>query len=142
MEPPLRLNKEVGIVPTIEIGKAEFDALDLAASITGMSHAQVVARLIQQTRLPAAQVSPSSVPAMAVPIYADYEGYRTKGTYDQVTKRIDIADGPLAGQSFKSPSSAARAVVAHYKPGVSPHRNGWGFWLLDDESGNTLQKIR
>lgn len=129
------------MVPTIEINQPEYDALDLTASITGMTHAQVVARLIQQTRLPAAPPS-STRPDTVVPIYADYDGYRTKATYDRVTRRIDIIDGPLARRSFKSPSSAARAVVSHYKPSVNPHRNGWGFWLLDDGSGDTLQKIR
>jgi hypothetical protein len=33
-------------------------------------------------------------------------------------------------------------VVAHYKPDVSPSRNGWSFWVLDDGSGKFLQTIR
>lgn len=129
-------------MPTIDVDQPEYDALDLTASITGMTHAQVVARLIQQTRLPAAPTSSAPAPDTAIPIYADYDGYRTKATYDRITRRIDITDGPLARRSFKTPSSAARAVVSHYKPSVNPHRNGWGFWLLDDGSGNTLQTIR
>ncbi|MFJ3990239.1 hypothetical protein ACIPWY_16535 [Streptomyces sp. NPDC090032] len=77
---------------------------------------------------------PPSVPAAAsqedaekermVGVYVDYEGHRTRGSYDRDTKRIDITSGPLAGQSFKSPTGAARAVVAHYKPDVNPNRNG------------------
>lgn len=37
---------------------------------------------------------------------------------------------------------AARAVMAHYKPRVSPNCNGWSFWVLDDGSGKHLQCIR
>ncbi|MGF7239465.1 MAG: hypothetical protein ACQSGP_31590 [Frankia sp.] len=75
-------------------------------------------------------------------VYADYEGHRTHGHYDGSTTRIDITSGALAGRSFKTPTGAARAVVAHYKPGVSPNRNGWSFWVLDDGSGRFLQSIR
>lgn len=77
-----------------------------------------------------------------VGVYVDYEGHRTRGNYDRDTKRIDITSGPLAGQSFKTPTGAARAVVAYYKPDVNPNRNGWSFWLLDDGSGGLLQTIR
>lgn len=130
------------MTPTIEINQAEFDALDLAASITDMTHAEVVARLVRQSRLPTTPARSALPVSKSMAIYADYAGYRTKASYDDVTKRIDITDGPLTGQSFKSPSSAARAVVSHYKPGVSPHRNGWGFWVLDDGSERFLQSIR
>lgn len=77
-----------------------------------------------------------------VGVYVDYEGHRTRGSYDRDTKRIDITSGPLAGQSFKTPTGAARAVVAYYKLDVNPNRNGWSFWLLDDGSGGLLQSIR
>ncbi|GAA4197627.1 hypothetical protein [Microbispora amethystogenes] len=80
--------------------------------------------------------------ASGVAVYVDYEGHRTQGIYDRATTRIDIISGPLAGRSFKTPTGAARAVVAHYKPGVSPNRNGWAFWMLDDGSGRFLQSIR
>lgn len=57
-------------------------------------------------------------------VYADYDGHRTHASYDPDTTRIDVTFGPLAGRSFKTPTGAARAVVAHYKPGISPNRNG------------------
>jgi hypothetical protein len=32
-------------------------------------------------------------------------------------------------------------VVKHYKPGVDPNRNGWGFWTVS-ETGEWLQALR
>jgi hypothetical protein len=104
----------------------------------------VVARLVAQASTPALtnQTTNSARPADTVGVYADYDGHRTHGEYDYTTTRIDITSGPLVGQSFKTPTGAARAVVAHYRPGVSPNRNGWSFWVLDDGSGRSLQSIR
>lgn len=75
-----------------------------------------------------------------VAIHADYEGHRTHARFVS-PGRIEIADGPLAGATYGSPSEAARAVVAHCKPTVSPHRNGWSFWILTG-SGDPLQTLR
>src|SRR5690349_21384781 len=98
-----------------------------------MTHSEVVARMVQQAR----SAAPAALPArLADPergkadIYVDYAGHRTHANFDALTRRVDVVDGPLTGQSFKSPSSAARAVVSHYKPGVSPQRNGWTFWTI------------
>lgn len=131
-------------MPTIELEQPTFDAIDLAARITGMSHSQVVDRLVRQSRSTSGPLVPPTAGAddPAVDVHADYEGHRTGAHFHQLTNRVDIVDGPLAGQSFKSPSSAARAVVAHYKPGVSPQRNGWTFWMLSDGSGRFLQSVR
>lgn len=129
-------------MPTIELDQSTFDAIDLAARITGMSHSQVVARLVQQSKAAPDPVSTPGAGEQAIDVYADYEGHRTPARFHQLTNRVDIVGGPLAGQSFKSPSSAARSVVAHYKPGVSPQRNGWTFWMLSDGSGRFLQSVR
>jgi hypothetical protein len=42
---------------------------------------------------------------------------------------------------FRTPSEAARKVVAEINPGVSPHRNGWSFWVIS-ATGAPLQAIR
>lgn len=127
---------------TITLDQPTFDAIDLAARLTGMTHGQVVARLVKQSKMPSDPGPARDGDDQTVSIFADYEGHRTSARFNRLTKRIDIVDGPLAGQSFKSPSSAARAVVAHYKPQVNPHRNGWSFWMLGDGSGNFLQSVR
>ncbi|MGQ4724899.1 hypothetical protein [Streptomyces tunisiensis] len=132
--------------PTIEVDAQTYRYIEFAARMGNTTAGEVVARLVRTASVP------SSVPADAngqdakaerkVDVYADYEGHRTRGSYDRDTKRIDITSGPLAGQSFKTPTGAARAVVTHYKPGVNPNRNGWSFWLLDDGSGEFVQSIR
>lgn len=127
---------------TITVDQSTYEAVDLAARLTGMTHSQVVARLVHQSRSPTDAGPSHDGEDQAVRIFADYEGHRTNAQFNRLTKRIDLTDGPLSGQSYKSPSSAARAVVAHYKPEVNPHRNGWSFWMLADGSGRLLQSIR
>lgn len=122
---------------TIEVDENTMKALELAAHIAGTTPGGVVKRLVEAASTP----KPSNGSAR-VDVVADYEGHRTRGKYDSTTHRVDITSGPLAGQSFKSPTGAARAIVHHYKPSVSSNRNGWSFWLLDDGSGEPLQSIR
>ena len=128
----------------IEVDDHTYRAIEFAARMANITAGEVVARLVEQASVPAL-VPPAAEAGGAsdvLNVYADYAGHRTQGTYDPVTTRIDITSGPLAGRSFKTPTGAARAVVAHYKPGISPNRNGWMFWILSDGSGRLLQRIR
>lgn len=129
---------------TIEVDEQTYRSLEFAARMSGCTAGDVVARLVAEASMPtpAKEESEQLEGARGAAVYADYEGHRTQGRYDPRTTRIDIMSGPLTGQSFKTPTGAARAVVAHYKPGVSPNRNGWSFWMLDDGSGRFLQSIR
>ncbi|MFE9881933.1 hypothetical protein [Streptomyces sp. NPDC005784] len=130
---------------TVEVDTQTYQSLEFAARMSGCTAGEVVARLVAEASMstPAAREKTEQPEAASgVAVYADYEGHRTQGRYDPRTTRIDITSGPLSGQSFKTPTGAARAVVAHYKPGVSPNRNGWSFWMLDDGSGKFLQSIR
>jgi hypothetical protein len=134
-----------GVSPTIEIDEQTYRSIEFAARMGDTTAGEVVARLVRTMSVPPAPAAPESGDGKAkrnVGVYVDYEGHRTRGNYDRETKRIDITAGPLAGQSFKTPTGAARAVVEHYKPEVNPNRNGWSFWLLDDGSGADLQTIR
>ena len=128
-------------MPQLEIDSRTARALEFAARMAQVSPGQLVARLVDQASRAEGQL-PGAVTDDRVGVCADYAGYRTKGLYDPLTGRIDVAAGPLEGKSFKTPSSAARAVVEHYKPGVNPQRNGWSFWMLDDGSNLPLQSIR
>lgn len=136
------------MTPTIELDDGTHRALEFAARVANCTTGEVVARLVEQASM-SQPVKAAGEAAVEVPdrenglaVYADYDGHRTLGTYDQDTSRIDITSGPLKGSSYKTPTGAARAVISHYKPEISPHRNGWSFWLIDDGNGRFLQNIR
>jgi len=128
----------------IEVDDHTDRAIEFAARMANLTKGEVVARLVEQASMPpfAPPVMDASGSVDVINVYADYAGHRTQGAYDPVTTRIDITSGPLAGRSFKTPTGAARAVVAHYNPVISPNRNGWKFWILSDGSGRSLQRVR
>lgn len=132
------------MTPTIEIDDLTYRSLEFAALMANSTASEMVARLVEQASVPQPTPGPDSTGATRneVAIFADYEGHRTQALYDPDTTRIDITGGPLRGTSHKTPTGAARAVVAHYKPKINPNRNGWSFWTLDDGSGRLLQSIR
>ncbi|MCD2191361.1 hypothetical protein [Actinomycetospora soli] len=123
-------------MPMIKIDEQTAQQLEFAAKMSGSTAGEVIARLVKDS------IAPSGADAATAEIYAVYEGVKTTAVYDRTTKRVDITSGPLDGKSFKTPTGAARAIVGHYKPEVSPHRNGWSFWLLDDGTARPLQSIR
>jgi hypothetical protein len=128
---------------TVEVDAETHKLLQFAAHIGRCSVGDIVARLVAETTMPIVAVREKTEHTEGgVAVCADYVGYRTHGNYDATTTRVDITSGPLAGRSFKTPTAAARAVVAHHNPGVSPNRNGWNFWRLDDGSGRALESVR
>ncbi|WP_433292188.1 hypothetical protein ACQP2F_27355 [Actinoplanes sp. CA-030573] len=112
----------------------------LAARMGKVSEGEIVRRLIGGNAPP---VETPPTPEPGVPIFADYEGHRVRARYFEPA-RVEIVDGPLAGQSFKTPTGAARAVVRRYNPSVNDNRNGWSFWQLEGQPGRRvwLQAIR
>jgi hypothetical protein len=131
-------------VRVVEVDDSTYRSLEFAGRIAGISAGEVVARLVAEVSMPGLDTLPADKPdgADSTAVFAIYDGHRTRATYDRQTTRIDIVSGPLAGRSFKTPSAAARAVVAHYKPTVSANRNGWTFWTIDDGTGQPLEVIR
>jgi len=130
---------------TIEVDEQTHRTLEFAARMSRCTAGEVVARLVAEASMPTpsgkADTTRPGTPD-TIKVYADYQGHRTHGTYDPDTTRIDITSGPLAGQSFKTPTGAAGAVVGHYNPGVNPSRNGWTFWVVDDDAGRFLKSMR
>ena len=64
-----------------------------------------------------------------MPVYGIYHGRRVEGMFTPATQRLVVTSEPLAGKGFKSPSGAARAVVAALNPARAvPNLNGWTFW--------------
>jgi hypothetical protein len=130
-------------VPTVEIDQQTDDYLTLAARVAGITKGQVVAQLIALARSsPDEDASSRGEPQIrTVAIHADYDGQLTNATFYRGLGRITITDGPLAGRSYKTPSEAARDVVAQRNPNIAANRNGWAFWLLS-ENNAPLQTIR
>lgn len=126
-------------MPTVEINEDVDRYLEFAARVAGISKGEVIARLVAADG-PELDAGTARIDA-PVPIHADYEGVRTRATFTPGPNRVEITSGALAGESFRTPSEAARHVVGALKPGVSPHRNGWTFWIIT-ATGAPLQAIR
>jgi hypothetical protein len=123
----------------VEIDDTTDQYLEFAARVAGLTKGQVIAQLVAATSTPAPPTTTTDQDEVA--IHADYDGRRTLARFIPGPGRIEIVDGPLAGNVYRTPSEAARAVVSHYKPAVSPHRNGWEFWIIT-ASQHPLQSIR
>ena len=125
---------------TIEVDEAVKGTVAFAARMADVTEGEIVRRLIAASSL---EVNEPGHGQKTVPIYADYEGHRTRALYFPPS-RVEIVDGPLKSRSFKTPTGAARAVVRHYNPSVNDNRNGWGFWQIDNGGGPRawLQSIR
>jgi hypothetical protein len=119
---------------------ATIEVDESAARMADVTEGEIVRRLVAASSLEPKETDPSQ---KGVPIYADYEGHRTQALYF-APARVEIVDGPLKGESFRTPTGAARAVVRHYNPSVNDNRNGWGFWQIDNGGGPRvwLQSIR
>ena len=126
---------------TIEVDEDTKRTVSFAARMANLSESAIIRRLIATSTL-AGSERPQPTDG-GVAIYADYEGHRVHARYFEPA-RVEITDGPLEGQSFKTPTGAARAVIRHYNPDINDNRNGWTFWQLDDDSGvrRSLQSIR
>lgn len=124
----------------IEVDEGSKRFVSFAAQMANVTEGEIVRRLIA-SRSPAAEEP--DLGHRGVSVFADYEGHRTRAMYFSPA-RVEIADGPLKGKSFKTPTGAARAVVRHYNPKVHDNRNGWNFWQIDNGGGPRLwlQSIR
>ncbi|MFI5960196.1 hypothetical protein [Cryptosporangium sp. NPDC051539] len=123
----------------IEVDEVTKQVISFAAKMDDVSEGEIIRRLVGRFAL-----QPEPDPGESgVAILAIYEGHEVRARF-YGPARVVISDGPLAGQSFKTPTGAARAVVRHYNPQVNDNRNGWTFWQLDDGEGprSWLQTLR
>jgi len=134
------VHREEQVMATIEVDEGVKRTVSFAARMADVTEGEIVRRLIAASSLETKELDPGQ---KGVPIYADYEGHRTRAVYF-APARVEIVDGPLKGKSFRTPTGAARAVVRHYNPSVNDNRNGWGFWQIDNGGGPRvwLQSIR
>ena len=125
---------------TIDVDVGTKQAVAFAARMANVAEGEIIRRLVGAS---AQSTEEPDSADQGVAIYADYEGHRVRARYFRPA-RVEIADGPLAGKSFKTPTGAARAVVRHYNPSVNDNRNGWSFWQIDNGASNRewLQSLR
>jgi hypothetical protein len=131
---------EVTGMATIEVDEDTKRTVSFAARMAHLTEGAIIRRLIASAWAEDEQRQPAG---QGIAIYADYDGRRVHARYIEPA-RVEIIDGPLAGQTFKTPTAAARAVVRHFNPHINDNRNGWNFWQIDDEAGvrRSLQSIR
>ena len=126
---------------SIDIDTGTLRDLTLIANAAGVTHGEAVALLIDRfwrsTNPAPAAVSSGT----GVTVHATYQGRRIEGEFDPATASLTVTSAPLPGKWFRSPSGAAKAVVAAIKPGVTPNRSGYDFWFVTS-TGRTLGSIR
>lgn len=105
----------------------------------GISEDAAITRLIEYWR--ERDSRPAASGADEVSVHAVYRGRRYDGIYHPSTKTIDIVSGLETAKTGLKPSAATAEVIKYANPTVSPSRNGWSFWLLD-QNGEILQTIR
>lgn len=122
-------------MPEITVSAETDRQLSLLASWDGTSKGEVVARLL-------ANLSKTETRSDdTVAVHKVYEKERIEGLYDPSSSTLTITSSPWSGEVFSKPSSAAIAVVQHFKPEANPNRNGWDFWRVT-ETGAPLQTLR
>ena len=125
----------------IEVDSRTLRELSLIAKTGGLTHGQAVTFLIEEFHRTSRPVGAGQTAPDGVPVYATYQGQRVEGMFDVATGGLTMNSAPLPGKWFRSPSGAAKAVVATLKPGVTPNRSGYDFWFVTS-TGKTLASIR
>ena len=125
---------------TVQVDSTTFRDLSLIARAAGLTHGQAVAFLIEEFHRTSGSTGPAHA-ASGVLVHATYQGQRVEGVFDPDTGGLTVTSAPLQGKWFRSPSGAAKAVVANLKPGVTPNRSGYDFWFVTS-TGKTLNSIR
>jgi hypothetical protein len=126
-------------MPDTHLTPSTHERLTDIASAWGVSEDAAIVKLIDHWK------GTTSAPAVdsgdEVRIHALYGGQRADGIYRRSTKCIDVISGPGAGCVGLKPSPATAEVIKAVNPKVSPSRNGWSFWIIN-QNDQPLQTIR
>jgi len=123
---------------TITVTADVADVIRAAARVTGLTDSQIVVRAVRMLR----DDAPDTDPRQPVDVHCTYGGQTITGTFIPATRRLTVTSGPSAGETFKSPSAAARAAIIGVNPArTSTQANGWRFWHVT-ATGDRLDRYR
>ena len=133
----------VGVIAVYEVTlrRDTYERIQLLARAWNVDASAAVDRLLTEFQRGSRVEQPRPRDKGDVRIFTTYEGVRSEATFNRDTRRVRMDTGPLAGQTFRSPSGAAVALVQRLKPDIRPERNGWNFWMIA-ETGRPLATIR
>ena len=115
----------------IELDDETAARVRFAARVAGVSESEIVARAVRALTEEADEAAAPRDPWDAVEVFAEYADQRVEGTYVPATRRLTVTSGALAGQTFRSPSAAAGAVIAALNPArATTQASGWRFWKV------------
>lgn len=124
----------------VTLSKTVHDQVSLLSRAWGLTEGGAIERLLEEFQAGGAEDDrPAGIDG--VPIHVLYQGSKTEAVFEPTTRRVTVMTGPLAGQSWKSPSGAAVAVVRKANPTIRAERNGWRFWVVT-ATGATLESLR
>lgn len=127
---------------TIELDEQTAALVRFAARMAGLTDSEVVARAVRSYAGQPAELPPRRDPWQPIALYGEYEGTRVEATYVPATRRVTVTSEPIAGEEFRSPSGAARAVIAALNPArTASQSNGWRFWHIA-ETHQRLEVLR
>ena len=126
-------------MPDVNLSPSTHERITDIASAWGTSVDAAIVKLIDHWKR--TKIAPAADSGDEVRIHALYGGQRADGIYRRSTKCIDIASGPGAGCVGLKPSPATAEVIKAVNPAVSPSRNGWLFWIIN-QNDQPLQTIR
>jgi hypothetical protein len=130
--------------PALVLTPTTYAQVALLAVAWNVAPATAVQRLVEhfqhRTTSAADPQDPAGDEDRVVAVYAIYARLRIEGHYTPRTRALTITHGPGLGP-YKSPSGATTAVVRALRPGVTPNRSGWDFWIVDD-TGERLRTLR
>jgi hypothetical protein len=128
-------------MPVIDVDDRTYSQVRFAARMAGLSDAEVVARAVD-AYVRSDEGRPVQDPWEPVPVYAEYGDLRVEALYLPANQRVTVTTDPVAGQTFRSPSGAARAVVTAVNPTRNATQtNGWRFWHVA-ATGDRLEALR
>ena len=128
-------------MPRLEVDDETYALVRYAARLLRIPESEFIARAVHAL----GEGTPGGAdrdPWEPVDVFAEYEGRRVTGNYIAATNRMTVTSEPLAGTTYRSPSAAARAVVAALNPArVATQTNGWRFWKVT-ATGQRLAVLR